>query len=1025
MCFSRYVNCTAKFQFFKIKTCTIFSRILGDDWECTLGENKKPFRHTTDESNVYGVDNLEYLDHSIDGYSPQPNENESNVPSGNDWTKTNNNYIKDESAANGSNEDNSSENIVVVNSDNDENEIDISDSDEVIPLGSDRTTVTIRSTTSANNDEEEIESSGDESDDNHVETKENYIAIPMSSNPKASVASHLQRLTQLVQSLSESQTNKSQTYDLTPNELNNFLSNHNIQTEYQQIRTENKVKIPENGHIHPTYLSEILDLQKRLQDLSQMEATANIVTTTSTTAQPSTTTPFTYLRNQNNKANSRDPEHTKIHIKSIAPVKGIKSDSNGYSSSQIVINRPEGSVLFSIPSGYPPNSAPNKVIENDKHDPYITEDTLKTILELSKQMIGSNNQRNPDTKPEQKYLQPIFRPIYYNIPIHELPIPLLSDYADGRPNTYKVHQKKVKPAADDTERVVPNASNLSANNDGYNYEYYESADDSRQPSGDHSTIIHTHIPITIEGNGPLTSSNQQDARKPEHPEQNSQQQEQQNKDTAFQSSYQTKTSVYTNPSNNYMPYQPQSAPSYPYSPYNQLSYSNYQPNANAQYSQPSQQFYQQNQQYPTYNTSPAPLPQFNDFSSYYTPTPHLNEQNVNSFLYNFNTPFYPTIKPLPYSSFNFSAPYSANQMYSNQMSSAMSQMYPNQISSPINQMNAVQAMSVEKVTVPSAVDQESMKPKKKTDLLRDTYVEPDDDDDAEDIDNSSEELSESSSNLMSKLYQSLNAQSPAINTQSFADDFSPDSKKRVVNFGGNFISYDMFQKNIAPLLMNNGAASSDIEVITCVTGARQPNKTDCTRYFVCNSKTGSVMPYICPPYTAFNSQSRFCDAKTYATCNPIEVQTQITINENRRIQMKAQQELNEANRVRDEALKTQRLAAIIRQQTENMLLQQQQQSVKRKSVANPMYTGVSQRPIPILYKQTTIRPITMKPHPRVRKITCREPGKQPDSLSKFNYFLCYRDSDNVMRARKMTCPGALVFCRTTNLCTSPARCGLF
>lgn len=1020
---------------------------LGDDWECTLGENKKPIRHTTDESNVYGVDNLEYLDHSIDGYSPQPIENESIVPSGKDWPKINNNYLKDESA-NGSNEDNSSENIVVVNSDNDENEneIDISDSDEVIPLGSDRTTATIRSTTSASlHDEEDIESSGDESDDNHVETKENYIAIPMSSNPKASVASHLQRLTQLVQSLSDSQTNKSQTYDLTPNELNNFLSNHNIQTEYQLIKTDNKVKIPENGHIHPTYLSEILDLQKRLQDLERMEVTASIVTTTAeplTVSTTTTTTPQTFLLNKNKGSDSRDPEHTKIHIKSIAPLKGIKSDSNGYSSSQIVINRPEGSVLFSIPANYPPNyspnSASNKVTENDKHDPYITEDTLKTILELSKQMIGSNNQRNPDTNtmPDQKYLQPIFRPIYYNIPIHELPIPILSDYGNGKPSSYKAHQKKVKPVADETEEFVPKTSNLSANSDGYNYEYYENPEDSKQPPGDHSTIIHTHIPITIEGNGPLTSSNRQDARKPE---QNVQQQTDISKDGGYQNVYQTKNSMYTNPSsnnNNYLPYQQQSASfqSYPYSPYNQFSYSNYQPN-NAQYSQPSQQLYQPNQQYPTYNTSPAPppVPTINDFANYYTPTPHLNEQNINSFLYNFNTPFYPTIKPLPYSSFNFTAPYMANQMYPNQMSTPINQMYPNQISSPINQMNVGEPMDVEKVTAspaPSAVDSVPIKPKKKTELLRDAYVDPDNDDDAdEDIDNSSDELSESSSNLMSKLYQSLNVQSPAISTQSFADDLlsSSDNKKRVVNFGGSFISYDMFQKNIAPLLANNGVLSSDIEVITCVTGARQPNKTDCTRYFVCNAKTGSVMPYICPPYTAFNSQSRFCDAKTYATCNPVEIQTQITIDENRRIQMKAQQELNAANRVRDEALKTQRLAAMIRQQTENMLLQQQQQSVKRKSVANPVrYSGVSQQPMPIVYQMTTVRSVTMKPpHPRIRKITCREPGKQPDLLSKFNYFMCYRDSDNVMRARKMTCPGALVFCRSTNLCTSPARCGLF
>lgn len=1001
--------------------------IKGDDWECTLGENKKPLRHNNDGSNIYGINNLDYSHHDIDtAYSPETNENESNSISDSNWMKvySNNNYLKDDNIDSKS----SSENIIVVNSsDNDDNEIDVSD-DEVIPLeNSNKKIVTIQpTTTSFDDDDGYIESSGDglENDNDKAETKENYFAIPISSNPKASVASHLQRLTQLVQSLSDSQTNKSQTYNLSPNELNNFLANHNIQTEYQHVTNTDKIKMPENGQIQSAYMSQILELQKKLQDLNKMASSTP--TTIATTTVDSLVTPTVntnteplafYFNKLDTVASNHNPQNTKIHIKSNTPTRmGIKSPDNGYSSSQIVINRPEGSVLFSIPANYPMDSSLNKNSVDEKHDSYITQDTLKTILELSKQMIGSslnNKHSTVDSIQNQKYLQPIVQPIYYNIPIQEMDMPDFFEYDKHKLNyhqTRRSQMKKQKPNNQEAFVKPPNFSQSNESND------YKSDEDSQPIVGyDNSKIIaHTHIPIKIESNTPIPSA-KQPAQFP---------QQMINSEGISRPPVYT-NSMYINPINNinHMPsqqYQSVSEFSYPSYPY-----SNGYQQINPQYS--PQQYQKQLLSYNTSPSSPLLLPSQFNLPNYYGPMPHfINDQNVNSFLHNFNTQFYPTIRPFSYASpFNTSAYMTTNQMFPNQM-------YSNQIVSPLNQINSgIQSMNIEKITEPSAiVDSITNKKKKSSDNYMPSseesevneYDDTNNDDDNNEISN---ELNENinNSNIMSKLYGELNRQS----TSSFLDDqlgSTSDNKKRVVNFGGNFMSYDMFQKNIAPLLANNGGISSrDFEVITCVTGSRQPNKTDCTRYFVCNSRTGSIMPYICPPYTAFNSQSRFCDAKTYATCHPpVQMQKEITIDENRRIQMKAEQELNEANHVRDEAFKTQRLASMIRKQTENMLLQQQQQNILKKKLSSTnsmLSTNVSQRPIPILYQETTVKPS----HPRIRKITCRETGKQPDTLSKFNYFLCYRGTDNIMRARKMTCPGALMFCRSTNLCTSLSRCG--
>lgn len=54
--------------------------------------------------------------------------------------------------------------------------------------------------------------------------------------------------------------------------------------------------------------------------------------------------------------------------------------------------------------------------------------------------------------------------------------------------------------------------------------------------------------------------------------------------------------------------------------------------------------------------------------------------------------------------------------------------------------------------------------------------------------------------------------------------------------------------------------------IPCITGVRMPNVTDCTRYYMCNSTSGTILSYACPSYMAFNIYKHVCDASVYNWC---------------------------------------------------------------------------------------------------------------------------------------------------------------
>ncbi|XP_037051467.1 uncharacterized protein LOC119085244 [Bradysia coprophila] len=954
------------------------------NWECNLGDEDRPLK--ADDNNVYGINNLDYLNKEIQSYRPKYDENGEKILSDID------NYDSDTSDG--------EEKIVVVSSEDiDESNIEIIDDYNL-------------SNETETNESDEVDYSGDGSDDNIVEKKETYIAIPVSSDPNKSVASHLQRLSQLIQSLRDSQTNKSQSYDLGPNELNNFLAHHNIKVEYNsQLEAqkkkqavplnEKKQPIPMDGRIHPDHLNEILQLQQKLQTLNAIQ-NGDYSTTTER--------PIEY---------GKYPVKSTIQIKSPNPVKNVRITDPGYSTSQIVVNRPEGSVLFSLPSnGQPPtqsqyqlqpsyNPNPSPPVQQQS-EPYVSQDTLKTVLELSKQLISSSNHQQAIQNyiPEQNYLQPIFRPIYYNIPIHDLPVPIINNY------------EKKEPKHEDTKDAEPNYVKITSVS-GFidTTPKYQTENDGDKPSDEHSTIIHNHIPITIEN--PFQQSNKKSSKV--------------SGPTVAPVTITTSSGI----SSQYDDYKPQtfadvysSRPYRPYPEFNEGSYATYLtephlPNTNPTYSNAAQypQLNQQNsgayylqqgqayQQHPFYQDQQYPANSFPQ--SFYAQQTHLNDNNVNQFV-NFNAPQYPTLRPA-----------SLPSTYQNQVQSVT------QKTEPINTYQAFDE---------NENDSDQQEP---NDDELPTMMGSDDDNveydgngneeyETNEEDNIAADINKS--NVMSLLADLQNKKIPTIQNKQLPErapinplltGANDDSKRKVVHFGDNFMTIEEYEKLVQPLIDRNAFSGGDVDVIPCVTGARQPLAKDCTKYMVCNGATSKVLTYTCPPYTAFNQQTRFCDAKTFKVCKKDELSADSpsaldTITENKRLQLQLDKELEMAQKERDQALKTQQLTALIKQQTQN-ILNSRPTSVKRP-MRNRRRKIKTTTAAPQPYYRT--RPTKKRKNkPIIRRIPCKEPSKVADSLSIYNYFTCYKGKDGVLAARKMTCPSGLIFCERIRLCTSAARCG--
>jgi hypothetical protein len=270
----------------------------------------------------------------------------------------------------------------------------------------------------------------------------------------------------------------------------------------------------------------------------------------------------------------------------------------------------------------------------------------------------------------------------------------------------------------------------------------------------------------------------------------------------------------------------------------------------------------------------------------------------------------------------------------------------------------------------------------------------------------------------SQMPQNNDNDDDSMNYEETEDYYSDDGddeniNKKLVNVAGHYFSLKYFNKNLRPLLK----ANDKIDLIDCTIGSRQPNETDCNKYYVCNPENKHVVSYTCPMFTAFNKNTRICDRATHKVCNSKRL-TLGKEDENKRIHMETLEALQQA---KAEALKAQKIANMIRRQSQLILANKRKVHQQSQEISAVREQNIeTHEPLP-----TPKPPKRRKQSSKIKKkkARCREPGKIADPESSENYYLCFLDQENKsLQQKKIACSTGLLYCPQTKYCTLKSKC---
>lgn len=290
--------------------------------------------------------------------------------------------------------------------------------------------------------ESSTESSGDGAEEVELEMREDIDPLSMkissippkaSSNIDPNLTAHLQRLSQLIDGLKQTyQQKETPSAELRPDQLNAFLAHHNIKSNFNVIpMSVNKTVPNQTSTIKPNIVSVVLNKTNFVTPLN------------------------------NTQSSNMNPE-TKVLMTNYGQTRR-HGNNGGYSNSQIVVNRPEGSVVFALPSrgSYEDdyNYQQHKLhkgsiyqhdqqMYNDQNyhsivndEPKISEETLKTVLELSKQMLTNQNIRQ--VYPANNFYPSVLQPIYYPVQSQQHPIPINQETQHGSKPSTIIHNNVI------------------------------------------------------------------------------------------------------------------------------------------------------------------------------------------------------------------------------------------------------------------------------------------------------------------------------------------------------------------------------------------------------------------------------------------------------------------------------------------------------------------------------------------------------------------------------------------------------
>lgn len=967
-----------------------------NNWECELNDESEIVKPNNDEKNIYGINNIP----STMDYNDRLTEDDENLSVN---ISSENVYPKNNISAE-----------IIKKNEFDSNYLTTKMIDYTV------NTTPINQATTYYNDisYENDEFSGDgpltaieiklDENSNHL------MPIPESIDFDNSLTSHLQRLSQLVASAK----NKKVTTNMDADELNSFLANFKIQSSKQNTNFNdiNKHTLTNDGKLHPQHVDEIINKQSKLtiKDILSNLATEKYDETT--TAPPS----FTQTPPPQTLFPIKTPK-VQLELKSQSPVSSNRKPEMNVHSSQIIVNRPGSSVLFSLDPGQSIHA-----YQPVKNGPYISEETLRTVLALSKQMIEHQNIQN-------SYPQPIVKPVYYTVPIPimtnmntQYSTQLNEDLVDvndptksvisGFMNNMPIRHKIPYVKSPHIPITVTNSFNTYKD---YNLDSQDDEYSNVQKSNYPTNNISTTVIFDRFGQGiqnpdqilPLTTT----TTTTQSP-------------TIINKYYNSYGSSMNDENGDYFPnyntnvpdtYEkpPQIDPYYNRDNYHPISFSN-------NFDQSVFANNQKNSNYPNQNINGIythnQLLQNPPYETYQTFNSFSNPQSTYSHM--------PQINPPQQSYTQQMNPQQNFQNYNNYYN-PVSPLPPN-LSEPIYNRPS-QDENYNKKTITKSSKKRPHTPSQIRDEDDDDNEENETDEDSDEtIEDDNDQVMEQklthhkkldknrpsstdtlSSNIDSSgILSSISSPFSSLTNIYGVGESNEDTKSKLVNIGGNYVNYENFKSSLFPFVQPN------VEVITCVSSARQPNTTDCSRYYVCNPTTKTVLSYNCPPYTAFNKEAKICDARTYAFCKPEAIANRYTVAENIRAQMEAQKAVQDVNRLQAEALKTQALTQILRLQAQTQNQFQSQPEPVQYQRPSLSQTDEIALELPSMM-QTYDRPTR-------KRIHCADTGKIPDPDSHNDYWVCFRSKEGRMKRQKMKCSSGLIFCARMKLCTIKSRCML-
>uniref|UniRef100_A0A182W9Q6 Chitin-binding type-2 domain-containing protein n=1 Tax=Anopheles minimus TaxID=112268 RepID=A0A182W9Q6_9DIPT len=261
-------------------------------------------------------------------------------------------------------------------------------------------------------------------------------------------------------------------------------------------------------------------------------------------------------------------------------------------------------------------------------------------------------------------------------------------------------------------------------------------------------------------------------------------------------------------------------------------------------------------------------------------------------------------------------------------------------------------------------------------------------------------------------------------------------KQKLYALGETPLDYSQYKDSIMPLL---DAHPNDvrISVVTCTLGSREPNKTDCFKYFVCNPQNGAFQSFTCPSFTAFNKDTRLCDTASYHACKSQQTPTTTPATV---IRYKGTASQSNVHLMKNDLLTAQKYVELMRQEANKLLTRNNMPLPAEQTVVLPALDTVNAtvfhtvKPSVKMRRKSSPKPTTrmststtstttIAPKTKRSKTTrkgprCRAEGRIANPIDQHSYYVCHRKSQKKFVKMKITCPSGLKYCAASQYCSA-------